>query len=353
MRKTTTLFFLLFTLGAFAQTYSGPESAEFDYANNRWLIANTSSHEVLARSSSGVLTVFASGLVSGPYGIEIVGDVLYCCSGTSVKGYSLATGANVFNLNVGATFLNGMTHDASGNLYATDFSAKKIFKINIAAQTFSAIASSLVQSPNGIIFDQANNRCVFVNWGSNAPIKAIDLTTNVVTTILTTTLSNIDGITRDGAGNYYIATWGGQNVLKYNAAFATPATIVTAGLSNPADIFYNTVSNVLAIPNAGNNTVVFLDLTLGTNEYELLNSLSIYPNPANAEAFVRFDVTTALSISYQIVSVDGRIVKSNSSIDLNQLRGEIPINIKGLNIGLYYLVFRANGFSKTLSLLVK
>ena len=158
--------FLFFTLIAFAQTYSGLESAEFDYANDRWLIANTTSHQVLARNSAGVLTVFATGLVSGPYGIEIVGDTLYCCSGASVKGYSLATGANVFNLNVGATFLNGMTHDNSGNLYATDFSAKKIFKINIATQAFSAVASSLVQSPNGIIFDEANNRCVFVNWGS-------------------------------------------------------------------------------------------------------------------------------------------------------------------------------------------
>ena len=166
MRRITTLSFLLFTLIAFAQTYSGPESAEYDYANNRWLISNTTSHQVLARNSAGVLTVFATGLVSGPYGIEIVGDTLYCCSGASVKGYSLATGANVFNLNVGATFLNGMTHDNSGNLYATDFSAKKIFKINIATQAFSAVASSLVQSPNGIIFDEANNRCVFVNWGS-------------------------------------------------------------------------------------------------------------------------------------------------------------------------------------------
>ena len=68
MRKITTLYFLFFTLIAFAQTYSGPESAEFDYVNDRWLIANTTSHQVLARNNAGVLTVFATGLVSGPYG---------------------------------------------------------------------------------------------------------------------------------------------------------------------------------------------------------------------------------------------------------------------------------------------
>ena len=350
MNKITTAFFLLFSAIAFSQTYSGPESAEYDYANSRWLIANTTSHEVLARSSSGVLTVFASGLVSGPYGIEIVGNVLYCCSGASVKGYSLATGANVFNLNVGATFLNGMTHDNSGNLYATDFSAKKIFKINTTTQAFSAIASSLVQSPNGIVFDQTNNRCVFVNWGASAPIKAIDISTNVVTTLLSTSLSNIDGITRDGAGNYYIATWGGQNVLKYDSAFANPATSVTTGLSNPADLFYNTVNNVLAIPNSGNNTVTFLDLSLGTNEFNSLNALAVFPNPANNEAFVKFDGNEIVSASYEIVNIEGKVVATTNLGEISN--GQFSVDTSKFPTGVYYLTLKANGNSKTISLLV-
>ena len=351
MRKITTLYFLFFTLIAFAQTYSGPESAEFDYANNRWLIANTTSHQVLARNNAGVLTVFATGLVSGPYGIEIVGDTLYCCSGASVKGYSLATGANVFNLNVGATFLNGMTHDNSGNLYATDFSAKKIFKINIATQAFSAVASSLVQSPNGIIFDEANNRCVFVNWGSNAPIKAINLTTNAVTTILTTAYTNCDGITRDGVGNYYISTWGGQNVVQYDSAFANAPTVVISGLSNPADIFFNTVNSVLAIPNSGNNTVTFLDLTLGTTEFGWLKSLSVYPNPATSEAFVKFDISTPMTISYQIVNIEGKVITSNSLSEF-ETNGILAVDTSKLKTGLYFMTFTANKNSKTIPFLV-
>ena len=351
MRKITALYFFLFTLMTFAQNYSGPESAEFDYANNRWLIANTTSHEVLARSSAGVLTVFATGLVSGPYGIEIVDDILYCCSGASVKGYSLTTGANVFNLNVGASFLNGMTHDNSGNLYATDFSAKKIIKINIAAQTFSTIATSLVQSPNGIVFDQANNRCVFVNWGSNGPIKAIDLTTNMVTTVLSTANANCDGITRDAIGNYYVSTWGGQNVIKYDAAFANTPAVVAAGLSSPADIFYNTATNVLAIPNSGNNTVTYLDLTLATAEFNWLKSVSVYPNPAQAEAFVKFEIGTPMAISYQILSTDGKIVNANSVAEY-QTNGIITVDTSKLKTGLYFLRFTANENAKTIPLLI-
>ena len=207
-----------------------------------------------------------------------------------MKGYLLSTGATIFNLNVGATFLNGMTHDNSGNLYATDFSGKKIYKIVIATSTFSTIATSLVQSPNGIVFDAANNRCVFANWGSNAPIKAIDLATFNVTTLITTTNSNIDGITRDAAGNYYISTWGSQNVLRYDSAFANAPFSIATGLNNPADIFVNVVDNVLGIPNSGNNTVTFINLNLSTNSFDenWLQSISVNPNPIVSQATLHF-----------------------------------------------------------------
>ena len=353
MQKITNLFILLTSGILFSQTYSGPESVEYDTANSRWLIANTTSHEVLARNSSGVLSVFASGLVSGPYGIEIVGDVLYCCSGASVKGYSLTTGANVFNLNVGATFLNGLTHDNSGNLYATDFSAKKIFKINITSVTFSEIANGLVQSPNGIIFDSANNRCVFVNWGSNAPIKAINLTTNAVTTVLATSLSNIDGISRDASGNYYISTWGSQSVMRYDSAFANAPTSIATGLSNPADIFVNVTDNVLGIPNAGNNTVTFVNLVLDVDSQESwLKSISVFPNPIVAEATLKFELKEAKQVTATIVNLEGKIVQTINLESEATQNGTISMNVSHLNSGVYYLLFKADNDTKSIPLVV-
>ena len=184
--KILFLAFFAFSNSLFSQAYNGPESVEYDYTNDRWLIGNVNSHEVLARDQAGNLSVLipASSVGNtGPYGIEIVDNVLYMCSGSRVKGFDLTSLDEVFNVNTGGTFLNGITHDSSGNLYVTDFSAKVIYKIDIAAETSSNVASNLVQSPNGIIFDEANNRCVFVNWGANAPIKALDLSDNSVSTI--------------------------------------------------------------------------------------------------------------------------------------------------------------------------
>lgn len=355
MKNIYLFLFTIISSSIFAQAYSGPESVEYDYANSRWLIANTSSHQVLARSTSGVLSIFATGLVSGPYGIEIVGDVLYCCSGSSIKGYNLSDGVNVFNLNVGGTFLNGLTHDNSGNLYTTDFSAKKIIKINIAAQTFTTIATSLPQSPNGIIFNEATNSCVFVNWGSNAPIKSINLDTNVVTTLLSTTMSNCDGIAKDASGNYYISNWGMQNVLKYNSNFSNNAEIVISGLSSPADIFINTIDNVLGIPNSGNNTVTFFELpalSTPSNENSFLDSVIIYPNPITALSVLKVELPEEMKVTAKIVDIQGRIIADLISKDTVLQNSSIQMNVDNLNSGIYFVIFNANELSKTISFIV-
>jgi Secretion system C-terminal sorting domain len=342
MKKILFPSFLLFLLTlntANAQTYSGPESVEFDYANNRWLIANTTSHQVLARSASGLLSIFASNLVNGPHGIEIAGDTLFCCSGSSIKGYSLSGGTLVFNVNLGASFLNGLTHDNSGNLWATDFSAKTIYKINIAAQTFTQVAGSLVQSPNGIIYDDQNSRCVFVNWGSNAPIKAINVNTNVVTTILPTTFSNIDGIARDGAGNYYISVWGTQRVYKYDSSFSSTAVSVVSSLSSPADIFYNVVGDTLAIPNSGNNTVTFVGFTPTgiVQEAKETAQMNIYPNPCTGNCQISIPSSNDI-VSILLSSSDGKILNGYTATGLSsEGKTIIALELNELSSGLYFI----------------
>ncbi len=335
MKLFTTILFLFSTQLLIAQSYSGPESVEYDYANHRWLIANTQSHEVIARDSNGTLTVFVSGLTSGPYGIEIVGDTLFCCSGGSIKGFLLSDASQVFNINLGATFLNGITHDFNGNLYVTDYSSKTIFKVNISAQTDTMIASGLIQSPNGIIFDEYNNRCVFVNWGSNAPIKAITLDSFIVSTITPTTLGSCDGIARDGQGNYYVSNWSNQSVVRYDSSFLSPPVTVASSLHNPADIFYNVVDDTLAIPNAGNNTVDFIGF--GTTSISdpltvLFIYESVYPNPAMNLLNIQFIQTGYTKIS--VYDMKGKLCIEK---DIDPNFDTASLNISELSSGSYVI----------------
>ena len=72
-------------LQAHAQ-YQGPESVEYDPVGDRYFVSNTQSNTIKVRDQAGVVTDFVSGMASAPYGLEILGDVLYACTGGGVRG---------------------------------------------------------------------------------------------------------------------------------------------------------------------------------------------------------------------------------------------------------------------------
>lgn len=267
MRNTLLLLIVLISTSTYAQTLNGPESIEWDEVNSRWLIGNKGNGTILSRSESGTLSNFVTGIPSGPYGIEILGNVLYACEGGFIRGYDLTSGNTVFTLNLNGTFLNGLTSDGVATLYTTDFTAKKIFKVDVNAVTFSTLASGLAKTPNGIIYDGDNNRCVYVTWGTNAPINAINLTTNAISTVLATTLSNCDGITRDSCGNYYVSSWGNNKLNKFDKSLTGTFTALAGTLSSPADIDtkFGTTSDIIGNTNS-NNTLTFTTIDLPVAE---------------------------------------------------------------------------------------
>ena len=308
------LFVFIFCACADAQSYSSPESVEFDYANNRWFIANNGNGQILTRNSAtGALAVFATGIPSGPHGLEIVGDTLYACDGGTLKAYDINTATQVFNISLGASFLNGITHDNNGYLYITDFSGYKIYRFNTADRTFSVYVSNTgTSSPNGIIFDAANNRCIYVNWGSNAPIKAVDLTNGAVSTITSTTLGSCDGIASDLNGNYYVSSWsGGNKITRFSNNFTTSTAVVTTGLSSPADIFYNVITDTLGVPNSGsgNNTAYYYfgnSTGITESNAEIVEMDLIF----NAdELIVVFDENC--NATWRLIDLNGRIVHAD------------------------------------------
>jgi sugar lactone lactonase YvrE len=258
MKYATLLFFLL-PACLISQNYSNPESITFDDANNRYLVSNSNNGQIISRAADGTLSIFKSGISPNPYGIDIVGNTVYACCSGRVYGYDKNTAQQVFNVNTGATFLNGITHDNNGSLFVSDFSGQRIYRISIAGETSNIMASGLGQSPNGMDYDEENNRIIFVNWGGAAPIKAMSLADSSVTVITSTSYSNCDGIARDNGGNYYVSSWGANGIVKFDSDFTNPQVVFT-GLSQPADIYYNPYTDTLAVPATGNDNVFFYDL---------------------------------------------------------------------------------------------
>lgn len=330
MKKIFGFLFLTSTFVANSQSYQGPESMEYDAAGDRWFVANSDNGEIIARSNSGTLSVFASALPSGPHGLEIVGNTLYACSGSRIRGFDLSTGTQTVNVNLGATFLNGITHVGT-DLFITDFSAKKIFRFNTLNNSYNEFVSGLAKSPNGIIYDADDNRLVFVNWGTNAPVMAVNLTDSTTSTLTTTTLGNCDGIAMNCSGQFYVASWSPSRISRFENDFvASPVNMNVAGLSSAADIFYNTDEDTLGIPNSGNNTVTFVqynDCLANSIIEDESSDILLFPNPTNSTVNFKLDYDSQISI----FDLSGKNVYSRS---LSQ--GEHSIWINELSDGLYF-----------------
>jgi hypothetical protein len=331
MKKNSLFISFLFLYSLYFGQLNGPESIDFDPVNNRYLIANSSNGKIMQRSSNGTISQFVGGISPNPYGIEVVGTTVYACCSGKVLGFDLTTGLQVFSVNLGATFLNGITHDNSGNLFATDFSAKKIYKINIATQAFNVFAQNLTQSPNGIIYDAPSNSFVFVSWGSSAKIKRCSLLDSTVTTILTTSYTNIDGIARKANGDFYISTWGTNSVYKYNNDFTTTPILIVSGLSSPADIYYNDLTDTLAIPNSGNNILTFVGQSTVSLLEQNVSEVSIFPNPSTNFLFLTSSKNQIARI--ELINESGII----SGIYPVEDSFEVNIDVKNLQKGTYFV----------------
>ncbi|MBK8658076.1 MAG: T9SS type A sorting domain-containing protein [Bacteroidetes bacterium] len=258
MNRWLPLLFVCITAQIFAQTFNSPESVEYDAARDRYIVSNTGGNNLLAVVPGNAPTLFKSG-VTAPYGMVILGDTVFVCAQSGyIKAYDLTTGNMLSNINLGGTFLNGICTDFAGNLYATDFSAKKIYRYDIATQQFNVFVNNMAKTPNGIVYDPFHNRLVVATWGANAAVLSVNMSDSSVTTLVGTSLSNIDGISIDEDGNFYLAEWGTDDIYFLDSAFSTaPIAVVNGSATNPADIHYNVLRDTLAVPNTSTNTITF------------------------------------------------------------------------------------------------
>jgi len=330
------IVFIAFCLSVNAQTYQSAESVEYDPSQNRFLVSN--GNNMLARASDGTLSFFGSGSTS--HGLEVMGNYVFGLSGNQIRGYDLNTEAEVMSLTIsGASFLNGLTNDGISTLYATDFSGNSIYKIDVSDlgnPTFEEIVSNTSKTPNGIIYDDDNNRLIFVTWGSNADIRQIDLTDNSMSIIQTTNLGNIDGIDEDNDQNYYVSSWSPDQITKYDSNFENPVIVTTPGLSSPADICYAKAIDTLAIPQGNMVDYVGFEVMTSTNDVELSAlKLNAHPNPINDASWIQFELKENAHIDLSIYDMQGRLIVK--LLNNPQPFGQHKVLLKYLNLssGMY------------------
>lgn len=332
-----------------AQTLSGPESIEFDPNDGKYFVGNNTSGTIVKLSPNGTIQSYATGVASGPHGLELVADTLYVCDGANLKMLNRTTGATIALVSMGGTFLNGITHKGN-NLYITDFSAKKIHRFDLTTRQHNIFASTInAKTPNGIIYDDIDDRLVYCCWGTNAPVHAISLADSSVSVIGTTTLGNCDGITMNCSGDFYIASWSPNRVTKLSHTFTGPVTFMSTGISSPADIYYNRNQDSLYVPNSGNSTVSKagdLSCTISLLENFKNNNLPImFPNPAVDE--VGFTKEEMIGVKGVIV-YDALGKTYTYEVTAGQ---DVKLSVSDLKSGMYIVSFWKNNEHKVYKLI--
>jgi len=323
-------------LPAMAQ-YNGPESVEYDPAGDRYFVSNTTGAVIKVRSQAGAVSDFVA-VSPAPYGLEIMGDVLYACSGGSVKGYSLANAALVFNRNLGGTFLNGITTDGTF-LYVTDFSATRIYKVDPANNSHTTLVANTQGTPNGIVYLPGNDELLVAYWGSNASVRSFDRNTGLNIGNVSTTLTNIDGITLDCLGRVLIASWSPDRITAFDWGIISPTftDLMVPGLNNPADIDFDAVNNRVCIPNSGNNTVTLHEIGCNTGiaapaDEEALRAI---PNPTSG--LLRIEPRLDRDEAYILLDARGLLVGGGT------IRSGAMLDIGRLTNGVYVIEFTRTG----------
>ena len=240
--------------------YNQPESVVFDAPRNRYLVSNTGDGNIIKVDAAGNRSTFNIDL-SSVRGIHILGGRLYVACNAGVVGFNLATGRRVITIAIaGRQFLNDITSNKAKLLYVSDTRAGRIYRVNVQTRTVITLAQNL-SSPNGLLYDGPNNRLLVCHFRPNSPITAVRLSDGAVSTVRATPFSNLDGVTEDNAGRVYVSSWGSGSVYRYDRLFRNPPVTVSSGHRGPADIFYNKLRNILAVPNFNANTVRFIPIS--------------------------------------------------------------------------------------------
>jgi hypothetical protein len=267
-----TIFLFIPLTFTFAQEFlNEPESVVYDAQYKRYLVSNVGHGKIIQIDSSGTYTIWNEDQAS-IRGLVIVGRKLFAACDAGVTVFDLETAQKITTIAIAEqAFLNDITADTSGFVYVNDNGNGNMYKIDVQALSYWIFTQGLIE-PNGVLYDDVNNRLLTSSWEQNGRIQAVSLDDSTITTILQTTFASLDGMAYDYAGNFYVASWGENTVFRYDHDITLSPVAVSTGHSGPADIFINQEENLLVVPNFNRNTVDFIDLS------QQLTKITVTPN---------------------------------------------------------------------------
>jgi len=350
---------LFFPVMCFAQNLlQGPQKIVIDKERNRYIVSNWSGGgDLVSIDSLGNQSYFVenAGMTDG---MQIVGDTVYGTGpGNSgdVRGYDLGTGLQVMNLDlsgIGVQHLSSFVVDSAGILIASERFGSRIFKIDPETHNYWVFAdSSIIDEPNGLLYEPEYNRLLVCLDQPNPPILAVNLTDSAVSTLVSADLGGSDGIEKDAEGNYYITGYELPGIYKFDSCFSQPPEMIFSG-SHIVYPTYNQENNSLLITYFQANAwgEVFLTPTNITDQETIPKDFILYqnsPNPFNTATRIDFNIIQSGLVTLRAYNIFGQEV--DELMNKHLPKGLHSVDWKNMNLpgGIYYYRLTNNHGSNT------
>lgn len=249
-----------------------PESVRFDPADDVFFVSNINGSPG-AKDNNGFISrvrgeggeidslMFIAGgrggvTLNAPKGLAITGDTLWVTDIDAVRAFDKKTGRPIASYPVrGAVFLNDIAAGPDGALYITDTGIQisatgmthpgpdRIFKLTRSGEVSTALQFRPLVGPNGIAWDDANQRFIIVAFAGNDIMawKPGDSTT----TAIATGKGQFDGVERLADGRVLVSTWADSSIYVLDGS---ALVLAVPGVAAPADIGVDTKRNRVAVP---------------------------------------------------------------------------------------------------------
>jgi sugar lactone lactonase YvrE len=248
-----------------------PESAVFDSASGAIYVSNINGSPMTKDGNGFISKIGPDGRVialewvkglDAPTGLTLVAGTLYAADVDKVVVIDIATETIKERYEApGAGFLNDLTADKEGRVYASDMVTNSIWIVE-DGKVSMLLQDEMLRNPNGLLALDGG-RLVVCSWGVMAP----DFSTEVPGHMLivdpaTKTVSdmgdpapvgNLDGVVPDGKGGYLVTDW--MKGVLFRVASDGKATRLMSLRPGSADLGPGPGQNVVLIPMMNEGTL--------------------------------------------------------------------------------------------------